>query len=266
MIREQGFLSLWKGNITYSLKIFTQLTCKAIFVDRFKHQQEEAIKFMNKFKYKIIGLRFFLTFVNSFFASLITLAITYPFDMAYTRLAAQMQGKNIKFDYKNLNDCFHNQQIIITKNMSSNEIPTPNFFNKFFVGFPLAFYESLLFSTVTLTGYQILYNYIKLTKNDNESHMNKYIRMFGASSLIALIASTVAYPLDTVKRQMQVNGAKGFKNEFRYSSDALQKVINKGRREAYAGFSMHMVRTIPFSFIQFQIFSLMTKTIKQQKE
>jgi hypothetical protein len=241
---------------------------KTLLIDRFKYRQQEAVIFFNTLKYKIIGVKLISSFLSSFCASLVTLMVTYPFDLAYCRHTSQIHPKNIKPHYNTLSECFHNIYPVVNPlKDTKTQPPNPLFFTKYYIGFPLALYESLVFSTITLCGYQLLFNYTNTSnKVENESNFHKYFRVVGGTSLIALIASICAYPFDTMKRQYQVNGAKGFKNLYKYTSEAMSIVYHKGYSECYKGFPMHIIRTIPMSYIQYTIYASLVSFVEKKKE
>ena len=49
-------------------------------------------------------------------------------------------------------------------------------------------------------------------KQDGIPFAGKYVMRFGAMTLSLLLAQVVLYPLDTIKRILQLNGSLGHKN------------------------------------------------------
>ncbi len=76
----------------------------------------------------------------------------------------------------------------------------------------------------------------------------------GGSALIAITSSVLCYPLDTIKRIYQVNGAKGYRLKYRNPEDVVKEIKVHGIQRFYSGFSLYLLRNIPFSFIQYMIF------------
>lgn len=92
-------------------------------------------------------------------------------------------------------------------------------------------------------------------KRDEQFFMYKFLVRFGSSTLSLLLAQSICYPLDTVKRRMQLNGAQGHKNLYKNDWHCLQKVLKEeGFRGLYAGWTVNMVRCIPLTMIQFILF------------
>jgi hypothetical protein len=92
-------------------------------------------------------------------------------------------------------------------------------------------------------------------KRDDHFFLYKYITRFGASTFSLLIASALCYPLDTVKRRMQVNGSLGFKNLYKNDLHCLQTIVKKeGMKQLYAGWSINMAKCIPLTLVQYIMF------------
>lgn len=254
--KEQGLLSLFKGNVAYTSKIFAQITSKTILIDRFKNKAKETKTLIEVFKYRILGANFIIDLFTSLFASFATLLITYPFDLAYTRLAGLYSVDNLskqKFQYKSIKHALHNVEINPEmQGMKQNSIKL--WFDRNYWGFSLAFFQALIFSTISFAGYQILFRIQKENNNENKSSFNRYMTALGGSAIIAMIASSISYPLDTIKRIYQVNGAKGYKLKYRNSDEIIKEVRVLGLPKFYNGFSFYLLRNIPFSYIQYMIF------------
>lgn len=239
-------MSLWKGNLAFSLKIFGQLSCKTILYDRFKNTTNKTCDYLESFKYKIFGIRIMLNIMAALASSIVTLLVSFPFDMAAARLSGQYSLNQDKlFNYKNVMECFD------TTGDKKGLL-------KYYPGMTAAVAESIIYSTITLVGFQT----ISLMNIVNKE--NQFTQTFFATSVIAFIAGVLSYPFDTIKRQLQVNGAKGYK-AMQYTD--IFKLMSSNRPEhLYSGFPLHLMRSLPFSFIQYQIFTLMTNLVKKDNK
>jgi len=68
-----------------------------------------------------------------------------------------------------------------------------------------------------LTSFELATTYLtdketSFNKYDEVSFPYKFLTRFGASSVSATIAAAITYPLDTIKKRMQVDACKAFKN------------------------------------------------------
>ncbi len=76
--------------------------------------------------------------------------------------------------------------------------------------------------------------------------------IFGASSLNAIIASFICYPIDTFKRHIQVTGSLGYKSE--YNGGLLtnfRQFLGEGATGMYRGFVPNLYKTILFPLVLF---------------
>ncbi len=66
-------------------------------------------------------------------------------------------------------------------------------------------------------GFNYLLNSSDTSFNKRDDHffLYKFLVRFGSSTLSLLLAQAICYPLDTVKRRMQLNGAQGHKNLYK---------------------------------------------------
>lgn len=250
IIKEEGISSLFKGNGAYSMKILAGLGARTIFFDRFKYKTNTIKDKIQSLKYKIIGINFILDSICAISASAICLLMTHPYDLAYARIAGSMKVEtNTTSNYKKIKDCFH---------FNENNVGNNFILKKYYHGLGPAAIQSLVFSSATLLGYQMIYRF---NKSDNEK---SYMITLGGPSLVAFVASVLSYPFDTLKRQMQVNGARGFQSKF---GDLNQSMINLrlNFKSYYSGFTLHIMRSIPLAPLQYLIFKCLTQTLANKE-
>ena len=85
---------------------------------------------------------------------------------------------------------------------------------------------------------------------------NKMSLIFGSTIVNSLITSVILYPLDTLKRQIQVNGSFGYKHEYVNYKDAINKFSKSGLANMYRGFSLHLIgKAVPYSFLHYTFYS-----------
>ena len=97
----------------------------------------------------------------------------------------------------------------------------------------------------------------------------KFLYRFGAGTLSLLIAQTIMYPFDTVKRCLQLNGSLGHKTLYKggilecFSTLAKTQGLFKG---LYAGFLLNMVRCAPLCVLQFLMFQSFRSLSQPKRE
>jgi solute carrier family 25 (adenine nucleotide translocator) protein 4/5/6/31 len=264
--KEQGYASFFKGNLAYTFKIFSQITSKTVLIDRFKNKAKETKMLIEIFKYRILGANLMIDLFSAFFASLFTLLLSYPFELAYTRLAGlystDKSGK-FNFPYKTIKQALHHVEInpenhIVRQNSIKMMI------DRHYWGLSMAILQSLIFSTISFAGYQALFRLQKREDTIKKSKFYTFMSVLGFTSIIATISSVVSYPIDTLKRIYQVNGARGYRLKYRNSEELIRELKSGGIKPLYNGFSIYLMRSIPFSFIQYTIFQSMSHHLSKK--
>jgi hypothetical protein len=238
---EESYLALFKGNKSYTLKFFMQFTMKTGIFDRLKYRKDELRTKVRNMKFKILGFDYFMNFIYAVVASSLTLLVSHPFDMAYARIAGQYKiDKNYRMSYHTYKDTFH------------TAIPQENspFFKKYYDGLFYAAIQSIIYSSFTLVGFSLI-SYLNFEENKSEKYSSRYMNILGGPAIVAIITGIITYPLDTLKRQSQVQSAKGFSYLPRH--DIMLELKNHPKN-FYKGYHIHLMRSIPFSYIQFFIF------------
>lgn len=64
-----------------------------------------------------------------------------------------------------------------------------------------------------------------------------------------ILVTMILYPLDTIKRTIQTNGGRGFKNSYVDSLDCLYKIYdNIGRAGLYRGSLLYLTTAVLSSY------------------
>jgi len=198
---------------------------KYFFFDRLKYKTEDTNKYYKKFYI----MQLFNNFMCSIGSSFIALLFTYPFDLAYTRQTAKLVPDG---NYKDFRNSFHSTTDYLIYNDSSlkkildNKIEDNQkiFRWKYYEKFPHAIFCSGLSTFLNMLGFSLIRN--KLEK-DSDSSSNKsnyfkdFIKTVGLTSALSMIISPIIYPFDTILRQLQVNGGRGYMKKYEKSADAI---------------------------------------------
>lgn len=212
------------------------------------------------------------------FTSLLTTTLTYPLDFAHGRMAADLSKKpsvyiektemsinNKPRLYTSVRDCLQQAQ-------AERGLGKMAKVGNVFRGYQSALLGQVPYTAVLLTTFELLEQTTnsldtKFSRRDGVPVYYKMAVRFGSSTLALLLAQTLCYPFDTVKRRMQLNGAKGHKNLYRNDLDCFRKIISEegGVRGLYAGFSVNLVRCLPMAVIQYVVFKSF-RTLSQRKD
>ena len=109
-----------------------------------------------------------------------------------------------------------------------------------FLTFPFTnYYKGLSLNVATsVTYYSILLLFIKENKEKVDyseiiGFLRKFLYFFSSSIIATLVASGISYPLDTLKRQIQVNGSLGYKKLFFSIQHAFKMNYDAGIKSFY---------------------------------
>ena len=119
-----------------------------------------------------------------------------------------------------------------------------------------SYYKGLGSSICSLTPFIAInlatYNHIK-----SQFESNSITTILCSSSISALFSQTVCYPLDTIKRRMQLKGFQ-YKNGF----DVLKKIIlQEGYLKLYSGVLPNIIKILPNNGIRFLTYELIKQYI-----
>ena len=123
----------------------------------------------------------------------LTTALTYPLDLIHTRLVSDMTSKNNQRLYITTFDCFSRTNI------------DEGFKLGLYKGWQVSVLGSGLRAMLTLPLFDLI------RKNStHDGFLGNFMQKIGISLITSSFLSLVLYPLDTVKRCMQLNGSRGY--------------------------------------------------------
>lgn len=190
IVKEQGTSALWRGNNANIYRNVLLISMNVSIYDRVKHS------YMPLDRSRYSGIDFLWRFISSSFILMgITAAVTYPFDLIHTRLAADMSGKNDRRLFATTFDCFNRTNI------------DEGFRSGVYKGVEISLVASALRAGLSLPVYNLMNSQ---TQSSGIFGQNLYSKMM-ASLFSSLAMSVLLYPFDTVKRCLQLNGACGHK-------------------------------------------------------
>eukprot|EP00920_Eleutheroschizon_duboscqi_P007171 GHVT01016495.1.p1 GENE.GHVT01016495.1~~GHVT01016495.1.p1 ORF type:complete len:316 (+),score=41.32 GHVT01016495.1:314-1261(+) len=205
--REQGVISLWRGNTANVIRYFPTQAFNFAFKDSFK-------RMFPKYDQKTQFLKFFGANVASGAAAGVSsLLIVYPLDFVRTRLASDV-GKGTDREFKGLSDCLMK------------------------VGKRTGFFSLYRGFGVSMQGiivYRGAYFGIFDTANSVIAPSNIFYKWAIAQTVTAG-AGVLSYPFDTVRRRMMMMaGRKAGEQEIQYTGtlDCWKKIASQ---EGFRGF------------------------------
>lgn len=218
--KEQGFISLWRGNTANVIRYFPTQAMNFALKDHFK-------KWFCPYNPKNQPFMFFLgNMASGGAAGATSLLFVYPLDFARTRLAADV-GKGKKGgerEFNGLQDCLKK----IYKSDGAAGL-----------------YRGFLISVIGIIAYRASYFGMfdtgKAMFFPNPKQANIFA-MWGFAQFVTVTAGIASYPLDTVRRRLMMQSGRG---DILYSGtiDCFKKIYNnEGGKAFFKGSLSNVIR------------------------
>ena len=198
-----------------------QTTTRIVLYDRIKHWERKYKKFFDDLNFKIPGAHYGVALLGISFSCLASLLLTYPLDLAAARIMADI-GNNESVRFKRVGDVFLRTQV-----------DSKFFFLKFYKGMSLAVVETIPTGVISLMGSEIIYRYHNLKLNQSDSLFTKYWKLFGCMATLGFITSAITFPIDTIKRRIQVHNSVDFSGDNKGLLHSLNYAKNTLRSDMY---------------------------------
>lgn len=165
---------------------------------------------------------------------------------------------------------------VFTKTLEDESLSRGGFFgnlgiSKFYRGFSINLISNTLYWTIVISSFDTFKNYFEIKRNrvgedlSFYSFIPKMTILFGATGFCSIIASMIVYPLDTLKRNLQVTGSLGYKSEFSGGNHlaVLKDFTQLGVTHMYRGFGINLIKTISYPFV---LYTLIPRDKKEENE
>jgi solute carrier family 25 (mitochondrial adenine nucleotide translocator), member 4/5/6/31 len=218
---EQGIKAFWRGNFTNVIRYFPTQAFNFAFKDTFKTMFPKADP------KKEFGKFFMINMASGGLAGAGSLCVVYPLDYARTRLASDV-GKTK--DFNGLADC-------LSKTVKSRGV--------------MGLYNGFGVSVAGIIPYRGVY----FGLYDTLREMNPYKKdlgmmgmasKFGIAQFTAIAAGYASYPMDTVRRRLQMQSEKP-KEQWMYANtiDCFKKIMkDEGLTAFFKGAGANALRTV----------------------
>lgn len=102
------------------------------------------------------------------------------------------------------------------------------------------------------------YIYEELKRRVPAEHQNSIVLRLSCGALAGLFGQTFTYPLDVVRRQMQVENLQNGGPRYRNTIEGLREIIRRqGWKQLFAGLSINYIKVVPSVAIGFTTYDLM---------
>ncbi|KAL9642805.1 hypothetical protein ABK040_009880 [Willaertia magna] len=226
VIKNEGAISLWRGNMTNIYRYFPTQAFNFAFKDGLKKIFPEYSSKDNFTKF------FFVQLASGGIAGALSLCFVYPLDYARTRLASDI-GNNR--DFKGLGDC-----MVKTYKASG--------FRGLYNGFGVSVCGIIPYRGV----YFGLYDSLR-EKNPWKNDLGAVgvASKFALAQTVSIAAGYASYPFDTVRRRLMMQSEKPKEQWiYRGTVDCFSKIYREeGVRAMFKGAWANAVRTVGSAFV-----------------
>ncbi|ODQ66365.1 mitochondrial thiamine pyrophosphate carrier 1 [Nadsonia fulvescens var. elongata DSM 6958] len=258
ILHEEGIRAFWKGNVS------AEIMYVAYGATQFASIRQAHYIMNTRFPGKLSEST--QSFIAGSVAGCVSTTVTYPFDLLRTRFAVQAAGKGSVKVYKNISYAFR---------------------NIYQLEGPRGLFRGLSTSLISISPYMGLFflTYLKLHAAFEKIDLDKYIgatayailppgwREGTAGLLAGLISKAAIFPLDTVRRRLQVQGptrayfAGGLVPAYPESPIKCVAMIFKqeGFRGFYRGYLVSICKSAPTSMVTMWTFEHTIKLMRHMK-
>lgn len=200
--KEQGFMSLWRGNLANVIRYFPTQALNFAFKDVYKKMFMEGVDKKTQFWRYFAG-----NLASGGAAGATSLCFVYPLDFARTRLAADVgKGANER-EFKGLVDC-------ISKTVKSDNI----------VGLYRGFGVSVQGIIIYRAAYFGFFDTAKGMLPDPKN--TPFLISWAIAQFVTTFAGIMSYPFDTVRRRMMMqSGRKASEQQYKGTLHCWGKIM-----------------------------------------
>lgn len=210
--KEQGFWSLWRGNLANVIRYFPTQALNFAFKDTYKRIFMEGVD-----KNKQFVKFFMMNLASGGAAGATSLCFVYPLDFARTRLAADV-GKGASREFKGLGDC-------LVKIFKSDGP----------IGLYRGFFVSVQGIIIYRAAYFGMFDTAKSIASGGGKEKLNFFVAWAIAQVVTVSSGILSYPWDTVRRRMMMqSGRKDIM--YKNTLDCALKIIkNEGMSAMFKG-------------------------------
>ncbi|XP_042492472.1 mitochondrial carrier protein CoAc1 [Macadamia integrifolia] len=246
LLKQEGVLGFYKGNGASILRIVPYAAL------HFMTYEQYRCWILNN--YSALGTGPFIDLLAGSAAGGTAVLCTYPLDLVRTKLAYQVT--DTRGSISNVGNTYHIQPAY----RGIKDV----FRSVYKEGGVCALYRGVGPTLIGILPYAGLkfYIYEVLKKHAPEEHQKSIVMRLSCGALAGLFGQTFTYPLDVVRRQMQVQGLRPSIQQgdpgYKSTMEGLTTIIkNQGWRQLFAGLSINYLKIVPSVAIGFTAYDVM---------
>jgi len=204
--KEQGFASLWRGNLANVIRYFPTQALNFAFKDTFKEIFMKGVKKEDFWKFALGNIS------AGSAAGASSLCFVYPLDFARTRLAADVGKDKTNRQFTGLLHC-------ISSIMKTDGV----------IGLYRGFVVSIQGIIVYRGAFFGLFDTAKAFIPTEYKGFKRVFASWAVAQTVTAIAGVISYPFDTVRRRMMMQSGRkaGQEKEYKNTLDCWIKISRK---------------------------------------
>lgn len=232
IVKEEGWMALFKGNFANVIRVIPNYAIKFTMNDSIKEIVRRPGQTSRDFTFGQMML-------SGTLAGVTQICLTYPLEVVRTRLTLS-SSQVIGDPYRGIWDCA--KRSVKTEGVTS-----------LYKGIGATFLSGAPYTGLTMTFYELFKRLFPIDADGSTGHAYK----LWSGAFAGLVAQTVTYPGDTIRRRMQTNGMSGSERVYTNTWDACKKIMrNEGWRAFFKGMTANTVRCVPGAAIQFATYDI----------
>ena len=225
LVKEEGFLSLWKGNATNIIRYFPTQALNFAFKDTFRN-------IFPKYDSKKHFFKFLLTnCASGGLAATLSMLVCQPIEVVRTRLTTDNLNSKGNRKFKGAIDCFRKVYKV--------------------EGFR-GIYNGCLISCIGIFPYRASYfGLYDTVKSKYLKDSNSFLFKWAVAQSITIFSGLCFYPLDTLRRRIMVESGKpAHLKKYKGSLDCFLTIYREeGYFALYKGYGTNIIRTLGSSAV-----------------
>ncbi|CRG85372.1 mitochondrial carrier protein, putative [Plasmodium relictum] len=277
IIKEEGVLGLWKGNLINTIRgglvYSSKFGTNDIIKEKYKKKKNNGNETFNKDEKKLANsnndmknsfeeekkkkkINYYESIIAGYASGIIQKTVSYPLDLLSIRMAL---GINEKYLRSNL--LYKRKSIFkIIKEINTNEG---------FVGFFKGFFPTLLTGVPYVTLQMLFFDFYKNIFQNYFSHKSNSLSSIAffssiSGSLSNLTSLIIVFPGDTVRKRMMNNGIDNKNYIYKNTFHCIKNIYYcEGFKNFYYGLLPSMLKAIPSGAIQFMSYEVLKYLLTQ---
>ncbi|KAL8807291.1 MAG: hypothetical protein Q9182_000796 [Xanthomendoza sp. 2 TL-2023] len=259
--RQDGMRGLFRGHSATLLRIFPYAAIKFLAYEQFRALLIPSNQYETPLRRLFSGA----------FAGMTSVLVTYPLEVIRVRLAFETKNEARSSLGGICKQIYHERPIVKPPNSAVlgdavPALPTPRSgLINFYRGFSSTLAGMLPYAGTSFLAHDTAGDWLRLptiapytttpnSKNPSAPPILKYWAELIAGGFAGLVSQTASYPLEVVRRRMQVGGAVGDRHRLGMAETARTVWRERGWRGFFVGLGIGYFKVVPMAAVSFYVY------------